>query len=351
MAAPPPPLPQPQHHSVKYGPPPKNITQVRAYMSHPDRNLNPDILDVDQKINNELLQIISTGINDIVINLKMRLGNSFSESNANAAIIKDLLDSLKTGIDADIVVINQNSDDKITLNTANNNNLIYNPNFYREDLRQTFPNVNIGYDTINIQDGQDFRNLDTNYSNVVVNQENLLNPNNSNIDEVNNRLKNCQNLEFLYLKKHDEIMRIFSFTINLFDKYKYAIKVILFLLKNLVYKDPDGTQVILPIRMPQPIITNIGKLVKDQKNIQGVIDRMKDSIMPETRPSNTPPPQPPSNNPSINPQNPYVSPTQQSTSALQQLISRDIEGSSNPPSGLTQYLSNSPDRRPQSSTP
>ena len=348
MAAPPP-LPQPQHHSVRYGLPPKTQNQVRAYMSHPDRQLlpyPPNQLDEEQKINNELLQIISRGINDIVINLKLRLGSNFTESNANAAAIKNLLDNLKNGIDADIVVINQDQEDKITLDTANNNNPIYNANFYREDLRQTFPNVNIGYDTINIQDGQDFRNLDTNYSNVVVNQENLVNPNNSNIDEVMRRLKNCQNLEFLYLKKHDEIMRIFSFTINLFDKYKYAIKVILFLLKNLVYKDPDGTQVILPIRMPQPIITNIGKLVKDQKNIQGVIDRMKDSIMPETPPRNTPP-QPPSNSP----QYPYVPPTPQSTSALQQLISRDIEGSSNPPSGLTQYLSNSPDRRPQSSTP
>ena len=125
----------------------------------------------------------------------------------------------------------------------------------------------------------------------------------------------------------------------------------MFLLKNLVYKDPvDGTPpVILPIRMPLPIITNIKKLVTDQKNIQGVIDRMKDSIMPETRPINTPSPQPPSNNP----QSPYVPPTPQSKFALQQLVSQNgqyfsqsNEGSSNPPSGLTGYLANTPDIRP-----
>ena len=350
MAAPPPPppLPQPHPHSVRYGIPNKNRNDVRAYMSHPDRNLNPDQLDIDQKINVDLLQIISRGINDIVNNLKMRLGPNFEVSNANVAAIKDLLDNLKTGIDADIAVINLDTEDKITLDNDNNNNLIYNDNFYRQDLRQNFPNVNIGYDTINIQPNENFTTLDSaDNINVVNNQENLVNRDNSTIDEVMRRLKNCQNLEFLYLKKHDEIMRIFSFTINLFDKYKYAIKVILFLLKNLVYKDPDGTPpIILPIRMPLPIITNIKKLVTDQKNIQGVIDRMKDSIMPETRPINTPPPQPPSNNQSINPQNPYVSPTQESKFALQQLVSRGNEGSSNPSSGLTGYLANPQDTRP-----
>ena len=72
-------------------------------------------------------------------------------------------------------------------------------------------------------------------------------------------------------------MKIFAFTINLFDKYKYAIKVILFLLKNLVYKDPD-TDTTPKIDLPLPIITNIKKLVEDQKKVQGIIDDMKTSL-------------------------------------------------------------------------
>jgi len=292
MAAPP-----TRQHSVKHGPPIKNETEVENYMQQTNRKLlsdPPDQLDIDQKINADLLQIISKGINVIVDELKMRLGSNFTVSNANAAAIKDLLDSLKTGIDADIAVINLEPENKITLEKDSTNSYYItsnNENFYREDLNREDVNndIGIGYDTINIQDEHNFTNLDSNYNNVVRNQENLVNLNFSTIEQVNNRLKNCQNLEFLYLKKHDEIMRIFAFTINLFDKYKYAIKVILFLLKNLVYKDrADGTssspspipEQIL-INMPLPIITNIKKLVTDQKNIQGVIDRMKDSIMPE----------------------------------------------------------------------
>jgi hypothetical protein len=319
----------PRTYSVKHGPPSKTQIQVQNYMSQPDRQLlqyPPDPLDVDQKINVDLLQIISKGINDIVDNLKMRLGNSFSESNANAAAIKDLLDNLKTGIDADIAVINQNQENKITLD--NDNNLIYNNNFYREDLRQNFPNVNIGYDTINIQPNANFTTLDSNNINVVQNQETLINPNDSTINAVNTRLKNCQNLEFLYLKKHDEIMRIFAFTINLFDKYKYAIKVILFLLKHLVYKDrADGTPPI-SIQMPLPIITNIKKLVTDQKNIQGVIDRMKVSIMPEK--STTFP------NVNVNVPN---------SDKLATLIPNLSQTT------FDKYLTNPPDTRPPSSTP
>jgi hypothetical protein len=78
-------------------------------------------------------------------------------------------------------------------------------------------------------------------------------------------------------------MKIFAFTINLFDKYKYAIKVILFLLKHLVYKDPadreDIPRSIPRINIPIPIIPNIKKLLIDQNLVQGVIDKMKRVIV------------------------------------------------------------------------
>ena len=63
----------------------------------------------------------------------------------------------------------------------------------------------------------------------------------------------------------------------LFDKYKYAIKVILFLLKNLVYKD-TATDTTPKIDLPLPIITNIKKLVEDQNKVQGIINEMKTSL-------------------------------------------------------------------------
>ena len=76
-------------------------------------------------------------------------------------------------------------------------------------------------------------------------------------------------------------MKIFSFTINLFDKYKYAIKVMLFLLKNLVNKDPTGPGGEEKVNIPYEIIPDIKKLLLDQKTVQGVIDKMKTVISPD----------------------------------------------------------------------
>jgi hypothetical protein len=83
---------------------------------------------------------------------------------------------------------------------------------------------------------------------------------------------NCQNLEYLYLYKHDELMTTFTFTLNLFDKYKYSIKIMLFLLKNLIYKDSQK------IKLPRSIISNIQKLLLDQATVQGIIGKMKDTL-------------------------------------------------------------------------
>ena len=81
-------------------------------------------------------------------------------------------------------------------------------------------------------------------------------------------------------------MKVFAFIMNLFDKYKYAIKIILFLLKNLVNKDPpDGTT---PQRktvtLPITIIKNIKKLVEDQETIQGVVNKMDAAIIKTDNP-------------------------------------------------------------------
>jgi carbon monoxide dehydrogenase subunit G len=99
---------------------------------------------------------------------------------------------------------------------------------------------------------------------------------------ISNRLINCQNLEVLYLIKHDELMTTFAFTLNLFDKYKYSTKVILVLLKFLVTKN---TVPVTPgtgcndIKLPKPLITNIKKLLIDQEKVQDVITGMKNTIM------------------------------------------------------------------------
>jgi hypothetical protein len=108
---------------------------------------------------------------------------------------------------------------------------------------------------------------------------------------LQSRLINCQYLEILYLTKHEELMKIFSFTLNLYDKYTYAIKILLFVLKNLLEPvAPPGCPVPRPepgtkpsIRLPKALITNIKQLLKDQKQVQNVIERMR-PVVEETVP-------------------------------------------------------------------
>jgi len=112
-------------------------------------------------------------------------------------------------------------------------------------------------------------------------------------EQIRNRLINCQYLEILYLTKHDELMKIFRFTLNLYDKYTYAIKILLFVLKNLLNQRPcPPTEQIITevpgaprkpeepaertgIKLPKALISNIKQLLKDQKQVQDVINRMR----------------------------------------------------------------------------
>jgi hypothetical protein len=275
------------HHKVSFGAPARNEDAVRQYMTYENVNLEiPGGLgplsfsDSTQVINADLLQIISKGINNIVDNLKRRLGKDFNESNTNAGIIRERLDQLKTQIDIDInngINMGPNNDAAITLDTENNYALNYGVDYLLPDDYNNPDDIN------NINADYIFQDLDTAHNDVIYDQEILYDSRIPETDynqgEVENRLRNCQNLEFLYLKKHDEIMKIFSFTLNLFDKYKYAINVMLFLLKHLVYKDPAGDISSNKIKMPRRIIKNIKKLLEDQKKVQGVIDKMKTVIV------------------------------------------------------------------------
>ena len=100
------------------------------------------------------------------------------------------------------------------------------------------------------------------------------------VNRLQNRLLNCQKLEFYYLKKHDEVIKIFTFLLNLFDKYKYQGELLLFLLKYLVTKPdkPDRPYKSPTIKIPKSIILNIKKLIKDQDKIQEVINKMSTDI-------------------------------------------------------------------------
>ena len=84
-------------------------------------------------------------------------------------------------------------------------------------------------------------------------------------------------------------MKVFAFTLYLYDKYTYAIKILLFVLKNLLEPDAEpgcpgphyppgepGTR--HRIRLPKALISNIKQLLKDQKQVQNVIAEMKTAV-------------------------------------------------------------------------
>jgi hypothetical protein len=202
-----------------------------------------------KNLDSKLLQVLNEGVNEIILNIKRALGNNTQKVNARSLAIIKVLDDLsymiyneqgtldKSSIDSDA---SNFKDFKKSIHDAN----VQNPGKFIENLP-----ANLQYRT------ERPIKLDTT----------------DNITIVENRLKNCQNLEYLYLIKHDELLKTFDFTINLFDKYKYASKLILYLLRNLVEKDGQIQEIDLPL----PIIENISKLITDQDTIQSVINRMK----------------------------------------------------------------------------
>ena len=104
-------------------------------------------------------------------------------------------------------------------------------------------------------------------------------------EDVQARLNNCFVLEHLYLRKHEELFNVFSFTVNLFDKYRLSTNILVFLIKYLIQQ---GVDVGLPgiskpdippkisVRIPKKIIKNIRALISDQDAIQKIIKDMRD---------------------------------------------------------------------------
>jgi len=267
---------------------PKNLYKV---------DVNPD--------SNNLLRIIHTGIDNIILKLKIEVdkkgenGEYGTTIKTNDAVVKILkvFSDFQDGkiIDEDQVMkereIGVNKEPIQTENVLKPNNfgsskaaVVLNTGILKQKLAKSqtdLPADTIEADILDLRTG-------INYINDYVNNEHKITITNENQAQLTQRLNNCRYLEYLYLKKHDEIIRIFGFVVDLFDKYKYAIKVILFLLKNLVRAENIPGQNIpgqnrpgqniqgsVGVRLPKPIITGINLLLKDQANIQTIIDGME----------------------------------------------------------------------------
>ena len=260
-----------------------------------ERNIIPD--------SNNLLRIIHTGIDDIIVNLKQAVdakgdGTNGTIGKTNDAVVKilELFNQFQKGI-----LINDDDDYEIMKDVDILNNKSTESKFEKipnqlieKDNLKLYLNTNLEKSKEYINTEADILDLRTkiNYSEYVNGFHNVNITNDLNTQtKLTERLKNCTELEKLYLKKHAEIIKIFGFVVNLFDKYKYAIKVILFLLKNLVRAEQGNVQPnsipgqnipgSVNVNLPKPLITNINLLLKDQANIQTIIDGME-KVVDET---------------------------------------------------------------------
>jgi hypothetical protein len=259
--------------------------------------------------------------NDISTNLNNFLNNVYVTQQTDTKIIYDKFSALKD----DFIKDQAEGDNKIiktNIKTAKINKAFEDINKILSDQIATLQNIqtkdgiknyqltnninqrlqNNDYDDAiykNVLDKTDKTNigyLSTLDSPNVINLGNdkMVNETDITSEKINTRLNNCYVLEHLYLKKHDELYTVFSFTVNLFDKYKHAIDILLFMIKYLVkYNNTVSGSAGIPlspettngnnipklsVKLPKTIIKDIHALVKDQDTVQKIISSMKNGI-------------------------------------------------------------------------
>jgi len=232
--------------------------------------------------NDQLLRIIHIGIDDIIVKLKIAVDNKALDTNLGEGTIAKTNDAVLAILKVFDKFKEGNNFDGTPM--VSENGVVLKPD------QLNFNNklgINVGMSMQDIDGEADILDYNTGLTSVDYNAIGVKELNLTKVvdqDQLQKRLENCTALEHYYIAKHKEIIRIFNFVINLFDKYKYAIKVILFLLKNLVRANnsttPPGSSntshpaADVKINLPRPIITGIKLLLNDQKNIQTIITGM-----------------------------------------------------------------------------
>jgi len=208
--------------------------------------------------NEIVLEILNKGISDIIVNIKHKLGHDYNN---------------QIGTFPDSIGIEKNSQN---LYNIKQNDVDFLQN---KLLNKSFDiDINSNITTLDTPNNTDFNDSKPNKT----------------AEDIQTRLNNCHILEMLYLIKHEEVMKTFAFTLNLFDKYKYSIKLLLFVLKYLVVKkktpeqaahheeEEDNTKPCVDVKLPKTLIPNIQTLLADQAKVQEVITGMKQQL--ETNP-------------------------------------------------------------------
>jgi hypothetical protein len=191
--------------------------------------------------NTQVLQIIRQEADEFIRRIKSQLGAIINEPN-----ITEIVQNIRTELE--------------------NINL---PEYVADSVQS----IMIDKDTKKIIENNTYNKLIDNIENKMTSLNfNLTDPkpyneDETNINNINLRLQNCQNLELLYLKKHKELMQTFAFTLNLFDKYKYAIRLLVYILQNIVDRAEEAPGA-GPIAVPAAANPDVHIYFRDRQNEQ-----------------------------------------------------------------------------------
>ena len=258
--------------------------------------------------NQIILEIITNGISKIIANVKaIDLGDTNDHVRQKVAEITEAFDTIKKTIDDGADNLSASRDPELLFNLTNSGDKLNKYNYNSAETQfSTDPGANKSKFQ-NVPVTNDFKTLDSDPITVLQDTDYIpmhnLTPEDPNYEDANearanliqNRLNNCYTLELLYMKKHEEVLKLFAFSANLFAKYSYAVKVILYLLQNLVYKpklpgtERDITQITNntfntdgdgcpEVQIPKTLIKRIDLMVKDQKDMEQIVANLDNKL-------------------------------------------------------------------------
>jgi hypothetical protein len=243
-----------------------------------------------KKEDGKILEIFHEGINYIIDKLIKKFGNNNEKVNEAVSAITSLFENIDGTITTEDIKAEDDFADKSLItkkdqSTGKHSSEISGQHVEQKDMAAQFDQMKI--ENINETTTKNIDNIINGEYKAAMDESHKLNMTNpDDIKQLETRLKNCQAFEIIHLKLYENFMKTGAFTLTLYEKYKYITHVMLYLLKNLVYKPKltkqelidNGCDTSNQIKLPKTIIKNIGKLVEEQDNIQKTIDGISNGL-------------------------------------------------------------------------
>jgi len=243
-----------------------------------------------KKEDGKILEIFHEGINYIIEKLIKKFGNNNEKVNEAVSAITSLFENIDGTITTEDIKAEDDFADKSLITKKDQSTGKHSSEISGQHIEQTpmaaqFDQMKV--ENINRTTTKNIDNIINGEYKAAMNESDKLNMTNpDDIKQLETRLKNCQAFEIIHLKLYENFMKTGAFTLTLYEKYKYITHVMLYLLKNLVYKPKltkqelidNGCDTSNQIKLPKTIIKNIGKLVEEQDNIQKTIDGISNGL-------------------------------------------------------------------------